>query len=177
MDVTKQFLEGISCALRQVLDNEALTGRTGFYDSIDQVLHDNDIDGISSLQKYYKTDIISYYMALKSKSKMLQNQLKSSKSKPNKGDQGNCEARENQSAINIPIKDETQTQSGWVPVHNTSGESVSTVIASTNPRWMPFVKIEPFNQSQLDNPITSFQPISSPTNTETSRPVRKKMRK
>ncbi|XP_078482562.1 uncharacterized protein LOC100177564 isoform X5 [Ciona intestinalis] len=80
----------------------------------------------------------------------------------------------------LSVKDETSSskQSGWIPVKNTSGESVSTVIASTKPQWMPFVKIEPFNQLQAEQlyATSSFRPIS-PTRDENNRPMRKKIKK
>ncbi|XP_078482558.1 STAGA complex 65 subunit gamma isoform X2 [Ciona intestinalis] len=162
VDATKQFLEGISSSLRKVLDTEALSGRTGFYDCIDQVLHDNDLSGIDTIVQFYKSDVINYYKVLKAKGTTLRNHLNSEKSKPTK------------------VKDETSSskQSGWIPVKNTSGESVSTVIASTKPQWMPFVKIEPFNQLQAEQlyATSSFRPIS-PTRDENNRPMRKKIKK
>jgi len=59
--------------MRQLVDYEALTGATGFYDVIDQLLHDNKLGGIQELCDFYKTDVIRKHGQLMKKARQLNN--------------------------------------------------------------------------------------------------------
>jgi len=63
-DVLKKHLEDLSRCLKLIVDNEALTGSTGFYDSIDQLLHDNGISGLPHINEFYKTRVVGLHSFL-----------------------------------------------------------------------------------------------------------------
>ena len=140
-DVTHSHINTLCQSLRAVLDVEAKTGKTAFYDSVDQVLHDMDIGNISNLKKFFEQTIIEKYERFKAKSKSLQNDIQTAQSRNSK--------------TLVKVKQEmTQFRSSWVPV--TSIASNETVSLSQNLKWKPFVKEEPQPLQQQTTLVTNF---------------------
>ena len=124
-DATHQHLETLCNLLRATLDGEALTGQTGFYDCIDQVLHDMHIGSIHDLDTYYQKNIVQYHKKLKSASENLQAAIQDKNIKSL-----------------AKAKQEKVSRTGWMPVTNISA-ATSESATSFNSRWKPFVKTEP----------------------------------
>ena len=71
IDATHHYMETICKSLKSTMDNEALTGKTGFYDSVDQVLHDMGVGSIHDLFNFYEKSVIQFNKILISKSEKL----------------------------------------------------------------------------------------------------------
>ncbi|CAK8686282.1 unnamed protein product [Clavelina lepadiformis] len=74
-DVVKHYLSNMCTTLRSLIDNEALTGRTGFYDCLDQLFHDMNIGDVHALTDFYEKDIIQYHKQLKNKYDKVQSNM------------------------------------------------------------------------------------------------------
>ena len=157
-DVTHKHIETLCQSLRSVLDVEAKTGRTAFYDAVDQVLHDMDIGNIIDLGNFYKENIIEYNKNLTNASEEIQDKIKT--------------IQEKNSKALAKIKQEKHARSGWVPVTNLGSGDTPSVFNSQNSRWKPFVKTEQQPTSQQHSTLTSnsFGNIlyQEPTNVESS---------
>ena len=130
-DVASQYMNSLCKSLKAILDNEALTGNTGFYDCIDQLLHDLNIGNIHDLNKYFQKGVIEYHNNLKLRSEQVQNNLK---------------CLQSNNMLSKEIKCENVSQSAWVPVSNTSGNGATFFQTS---QWKPFVETE--SQGSLES--------------------------
>ncbi|CAK8686262.1 unnamed protein product [Clavelina lepadiformis] len=74
-DVIKHYLSNMCTTLRSLIDNESLTGRTGFYDCLDQLLHDMNIGDIHALTDFYEKDVIQHHKQLKNKYDKVQSNM------------------------------------------------------------------------------------------------------
>jgi len=75
-DVLKTHLADLCHCLKLIVDNEALTGSTGFYDSIDQLLHDNGISGLQHINEFYKTRVVGLHSFVLNKALLKEKQQK-----------------------------------------------------------------------------------------------------
>lgn len=57
--------------------NIFFTGSTGFYDSIDQLLHDNGISGLQHINEFYKTRVVGLHSFVLNKALLKEKQQKS----------------------------------------------------------------------------------------------------
>lgn len=71
MDVVQLYIKTLTRNLRNIVDHEALTGITGFYDGVDQLLHDNNIEGVQALCDFHKTNVIHNHTRLLQRAKLL----------------------------------------------------------------------------------------------------------
>ncbi|XP_033633690.1 STAGA complex 65 subunit gamma-like [Asterias rubens] len=116
-DVLQEYLIKVCKLLRAAVDREALTGSTGFQDSLSQVLQESGVGSTDTLFKFWKTRIKDYHKAMQKRNTQLREQydkLRNPGDVPMSGDSKSPRVKE-EPFVDIQFPDSEQDSSEVTP--------------------------------------------------------------